>query len=54
MCAAYPEIQAMLPGARFGVHLMELEAVADGIVQHDPHRIVANLAVPRDVRFPIV
>lgn len=54
MCAAYPEIQAMLPGARFGVHLMELEAVADGILTQDPHRMVANLAVPRDVRFPIV
>lgn len=54
MCAAYPEMHAMLPRARFGVHLMELEAVADGIQQHDPRRMVANLAVPRDVRFPIV
>jgi aminoglycoside 2''-phosphotransferase len=53
MLATYPEISTMLPAARFGVHLMELEALAEGLSGDNPHRAVANIAIPRDVRFPI-
>ncbi len=53
MFNAYPDACALLPRARFAVHVMELEALYDGLVSNNPHRLVANIAVPRDVAFPI-
>lgn len=53
MFRAYPDARALLPRARFAVHVMELEALYDGLVGNDPHRLVRNVAVPRDVAFPI-
>jgi hypothetical protein len=32
---------------------MELEALADGLSGDNPHRAAANIAIPRDARFPI-
>jgi aminoglycoside 2''-phosphotransferase len=54
MLPAYPEAREMLPNARFGVHLMDLEAITDGILEHNPHRMASAVAIPRDVKFPII
>ncbi len=54
MLNTYPEARALLPRARFGVHVMELEAIYDGWVANNLHRLVANVAMPRDVAFPIL
>jgi aminoglycoside 2''-phosphotransferase len=53
MLNTYPEARALLPRARFGVHVMDLEAIYDGWVGNNLHRLVSNVAVPRDVAFPI-
>ena len=54
MFTNYPEARQMLPRARYGVWLMELLALMEGIVENNPHKLCAHIGIPRDIRFPIL
>lgn len=53
MCNAYPEMQSMMPRARFGAFLCELDWLLQGLEPGGMHWFFANLATNRDIRFPI-
>jgi aminoglycoside 2''-phosphotransferase len=54
MFETYPEARPMLPRARSGAWVMELEALKDGILDKNPYRLCVNVGMPRDIRFPIL
>ena len=54
MFNAYPEARLILPRARYGVWLMELLALMEGIAKKSPHQLCNPIGIPRDIRFPIL
>jgi len=54
MFETYPEALTMLPRARFGVWVMEVASLMEGIVEKNPRKLCTNVGIPRDIRFPIV
>jgi aminoglycoside 2''-phosphotransferase len=53
LCKTYPEMQSMMPRARFGAFLCELDWLLQGLEPGGLHWFFANLATNRDIRFPI-
>lgn len=54
MRKTYPEMRSMMPRARFGAFLCELDWLAQGLEPDGLHWFFANLATNRDIRFPII
>ncbi len=54
MFKTYPEASQMLPRARYGVWVMELLALLEGILEKNPYKLCVPIGIPRDIRFPIL